>query len=63
MEMYDVFNTAEIEKYRKTVGWIKANRFEGEQLLEHREDFKSFVIQHDKRRGTDFESAFGVIGF
>ena len=63
MEMYEVFNTAEIEKYRKTVGWIKANRFEGEQLLEHREDFKSFVIQHDKRRGTDFESAFGVIGF
>jgi organic radical activating enzyme len=63
MEMYDVFSTAEIEKYRKTVGWIKANRFQDLELLKHRRDFWHFVYEHDKRRGTDFKDAFPNIGF
>ena len=63
METYDVFNTAEIEKFRKTVGWITANRFEGEDLIKHRKDFWTFVTEHDKRRGTEFDIAFPELGF
>ena len=66
METYPQFTTGEIEKFRKTVGWIKANRFKGEELFKHRKDFWTFVNEHDKRRGTDFHNAFpdlGLIGF
>ena len=66
MENYSQFSTGEIEKFRKTVGWIKANRFKGEELFKHRKDFWTFVNEHDKRRGTDFHNAFpdlGLIGF
>ena len=63
MELYDVFSTAEIEKYRKTVGWIKANRFKDLELLKHRRDFWHFVYEHDKRRGTNFRDAFPTLGF
>ncbi len=65
MELYP-FTTGEIEKYRKTVGWIKANRFKGDELVKHRKDFWAFVKEHDKRRGTNFKEAFphlGMIGF
>jgi len=62
MELYP-FTTGEIEKYRKTVGWIKANRFEGDELATHRKDFWAFVNEHDKRRGTNFTETFPTIGF
>ena len=55
-----------VEKFRKTVGWIKANRFKGEELVNHRKDFWKFVKEHDKRRGTNFKESFpelGIIGF
>ncbi len=66
MESYPWFTTGEIEKFRKTVGWIQANRFKGEKLIRHRKDFWAFVKQHDERRGTDFKGTFphlGTIGF
>ena len=66
MESYPWFTTGEIEKFRKTVGWIQANRFKGEKLIRHRKDFWAFVKQHDERRGTDFKGTFphlGQIGF
>ena len=66
MENYSQFSTGEIEKFKKTVGWIRANRFKGEKLIRHRKDFWAFVKQHDDRRGTDFKSTFphlGQIGF
>jgi len=66
MENYSQFSTGEIEKFKKTVGWIRANRFKGEKLIRHRKDFWAFVKQHDDRRGTDFKGTFphlGQIGF
>jgi len=63
MESYPQFSTGEIEKFRKTVGWIKANRFKDLELLKHRRDFWHFVYEHDKRRGTDFKAAFPNLGF
>ena len=66
MESYPWFTTGEIEKFRKTVGWIQANRFKGEKLIRHRKDFWAFVKQHDERRDTDFKNTFphlGQIGF
>ena len=63
METYPQFTTGEIEKFRKTVGWIKANRFKDLELLKHRRDFWHFLYEHDKRRGTNFEDAFPNLGF
>jgi len=66
MENYSQFSTGEIQKFKKTVGWIRANRFKGEKLIRHRKDFWAFVKQHDDRRGTDFKGTFphlGQIGF
>ena len=66
MESYPQFSPGEVEKFRKTVGWIKANRFKGEELVNHRKDFWKFVKEHDKRRGTNFKESFpelGIIGF
>ena len=62
MQLYP-FTTGEIEKYKKTVGWIKANRFTGDELEKHRKDFWTFVKEHDNRRGTDFENIFGDVSF
>lgn len=63
METYPQFSQVEIEKFRKTVGWITANRFKDSELLKHRRDFWHFVYEHDKRRGTNFENAFPNLGF
>jgi len=66
MESYPQFTVGEIVKFKKTVEWIKANRFTGDKLVRHRKDFWAFVSEHDKRRGTDFKGTFphlGTIGF
>tara|TARA_B100000927_G_scaffold272629_1_gene250416 strand:- start:178 stop:1476 length:1299 start_codon:yes stop_codon:yes gene_type:complete len=62
MQLYP-FTTGEIEKFKKTVGWIKANRFQDLELLKHRRDFWHFVYEHDRRRGTDIKDAFPDLGF
>ena len=62
MQLYP-FSTGEIEKFKKTVGWIKANRFQDLELLKHRRDFWHFVYEHDKRRGTNIKDAFPDLGF
>ena len=61
MKDHDVFNTSEIEKFEKTVGWITSNRFKGEELVKHRKDFWTFTTEHDRRRGTNFFETFGNI--
>ena len=62
MQLYP-FSTGEIEKFKKTVGWIKANRFQDLELLKHRRDFWHFVYEHDRRRGTNIKDAFPDLGF
>lgn len=62
MQLYP-FSLGEIEKFKKTVGWIKANRFQDLELLKHRRDFWHFVYEHDKRRGTNIKDAFPDLGF
>jgi organic radical activating enzyme len=63
METYPQFSQGEIEKFRKTVGWITANRFKNEELTKHRKDFWIFTKEHDKRRKTNFEETFPGLGF
>ena len=62
MKGYKQFTEGEYQKYRRTVEWIKNNRFEGEKLQRHRNDFVSFVREHDKRRNTSFIDSFGELG-
>ena len=60
MKTYPQFTKGEVVKFQKSVEWIKANRFTGDELIKHRKDFWNFVKEHDKRRGTDFNKAFDV---
>ena len=62
METYPQFSQGEVAKYRRTVEWIKNNRFTGESLQRHRTDFITFVKEHDKRRNTSFINSFGSDG-
>ena len=50
------------EDWKRTVDWIKANRFEGKELEVQRDDFVSFVDEHDRRRGTNFIKTFPELG-
>lgn len=52
------FNSGELQKFKTVVNWVKSNRFTGEDLNIHRKDFKIFVDEHDRRRGTDWHEAF-----
>jgi len=60
MKTYPQFTEGEVVKFQKSVEWIKANRFKGEELEKHRKDFWNFVKEHDRRRGTDFNKTFDV---
>lgn len=60
MKTYPQFTEGEVVKFQKSVEWIKANRFTGDELIKHRKDFWNFVKEHDRRRGTDFKKAFDV---
>ena len=62
MKGYEQFTEGEYQKYRRTVEWIKNNRFTGEKLQRHRNDFVLFVREHDKRRNTSFTDSFGILG-
>jgi hypothetical protein len=63
MKSFDhIFQPYEIMKLQRTVDWIKANKFTGEELTVQRNDFVSFVDEHDKRRGTDFIRTFPELG-
>ncbi len=52
------FKEQEVIKFERILKWVDANRFSGERLNSHRRDFKIFVDEHDKRRGTDWHDAF-----
>jgi hypothetical protein len=52
------FNHAEVVKFERLLKWVDANRFTGERLNSHRKDFKTFVDEHDRRRGTNWHDAF-----
>ena len=63
MEDFDhIYQPYEIMKLKRTVDWIKANRFTGKELEVQRKDFVSFVDEHDRRRGTDFIRTFPELG-
>ena len=63
MKSFDnIFQPYEIMKLQRTTDWIKTNRFEGLELKVQREDFVSFVDEHDRRRGTDFITTFPELG-
>ena len=52
------FNSGELQKFKTVVRWVEQNRFTGEDLNSHRTDFKLFIDEHDRRRGTDWHAAF-----
>ena len=52
------FSSLEFKKLQRTMDWIKESRLTDPQLSLNRGDFYRFVIEHDKRRGTDFLKAF-----
>ena len=52
------FNHAEVVKFERLLKWVDANRFTGERLNSHRKDFKTFVDEHDRRRGSNWHEAF-----
>ena len=52
------FNSGELQKFKTVVRWVEQNRFTGEDLNSHRTDFKLFIDEHDRRRGTDWHVAF-----
>jgi hypothetical protein len=52
------FNEAEVIKFERVLKWVDNNRYTGERLNRHRRDFKTFVDEHDKRRGSNWHDAF-----
>ena len=54
----NAFSMVEYEKLKRVLDWVKTNRYEGDELINHRRDFAAFVDEHDRRRGTDFHAAF-----
>ena len=52
------FNSGELQKFKTVVRWVEQNRFTDEDLNSHRTDFKLFIDEHDRRRGTDWHAAF-----
>lgn len=52
------FDSTEITKWERVIKWVEENRFTGDRLIENRIDFKLFVDEHDKRRGTNFLETF-----
>jgi len=52
------FNSGELQKFKTVVRWVEQNRFTDEDLNSHRTDFKLFIDEHDRRRGSDWHAAF-----
>jgi hypothetical protein len=52
------FTSTEYAKLERVVRWIEHNRYTGEELNINRRDFVKFINEHDRRRETDFLSAF-----
>jgi len=54
----EMFSNVEYRKLERAIEWIKANRQEDPLLTTNRADFYRFVVEHDRRRGTNFLEAF-----
>lgn len=54
----EMFTTVEYRKLERAIEWIKATRQVEPLLSINRADFYRFVIEHDRRRGTNFLEAF-----
>lgn len=52
------FNSIEFAKFERVLTWVEENRFTGDELVKNRLDFKKFVDEHDKERGTNFTKTF-----
>jgi len=57
---YKGFFDFEIEKMKRFIDYVKAgpNQAEGINIDVSRRDFKKFVDEHDRRRGTNFKKTF-----
>lgn len=53
-----LFTSTEYAKLERVVRWIEHNRYQGDELAINRKDFAAFIKEHDRRRETDFLSAF-----
>lgn len=52
------FSSLEQQKLSRMLNWMKESRFQDPWLSLNRGDFYRFVIEHDRRRGTNFLQAF-----
>lgn len=52
------FSSTDVEKWERVIKWVELNRFKDQRLIENRVDFKLFVDEYDKRRGTNFLKTF-----
>ena len=52
------FNTTEYMKFKRVVEWVENSRYTGEKLASNRRDFARFVDEHDRRRKTNWHTAF-----
>lgn len=52
------FSSMEYQKLSRMINWMKESRFEDPWLSLNRGDFYRFVMEHDKRRGTNFLQTF-----
>jgi hypothetical protein len=57
------FTSTEYAKLERVVRWIEHNRYIGEELNINRRDFVKFINEHDRRRETDFLSAFPELDY
>jgi organic radical activating enzyme len=55
---FQKFSSLEYKKLERVVHWIERNRYMGSELRMHRQDFLSFINEHDRRRGTSFLKTF-----
>ena len=52
------FKSYEVEKLERNIDVIENNKCNNADLVKNAKDFKQFFQEHDRRRGTDFVSAF-----
>jgi len=53
-----MFNSGESTKFERVYDWCKTSRFTGEELKRNRIDFVNFIDEHDRRRNTNWHTAF-----
>ena len=57
-ENFDGFYDFEIAKLERNLAVLKQNRYTGEAMQLHRNNFVKFFSQYDQRKGTSFAETF-----